>query len=169
GLDRDHGGASLLAGLGESRLELGDRTGGDDVGAQALRVRREVDAQARPRELAVLSTLPVARPEAARSERLRQAADRPEAPVVDEHDHELHVLLEGGDDLLRHHEPRAVAYHREDLAVWRGHLHAEGPRDLVAHAGVAVLEVVAPGVPRGPELVDAAGQAVRRAYDPVPG
>ena len=71
----------------------------------------------------------------------------------------LIALLDRGDDLRRHHQVRAVADHHVDLARRIGHLDAEAPGDLVAHARVAVLEVVAVGLARAPELVQVAGQA----------
>ena len=74
---------------------------------------------------------------------------------------------DGGDDLLGHHQERAVADHHVDLAVGRGELDAEAAGDLVAHARVAVLDVVALRVARAPQLVQVAGHRARRAHDDV--
>ncbi len=79
--------------------------------------------------------------------------------VVDQHDGELDAFLDRRHDLRRHHQPRAVADHHVHLAVGSRHLHAEPAGDLVAHAGVAVLHVVALRVPRAPQLVQIARQA----------
>ena len=80
---------------------------------------------------------------------------------------ELHVLLDGGDDLLGHHQERAVADHHVDLAVGRGELDPEAAGDLVAHARVAVLDVVALRVARAPQLVQVAGHRAGGADDDV--
>ena len=98
----------------------------------------------------------VARAEPLRADRLRQRADRGEAVVLHQHHDELDALLHGGDQLAGHHQVRPVADQDEHLAVRRvparalvqGHLHAQPAGDLVAHAGVAVLDVVALRVPR---------------------
>ena len=49
-----------------------------------------------------------------------------------------------------------------------GQLHPEPARHLVAHAGVAVLHVVALRVAGPPQLVQVAGQRAGRADDDVP-
>ena len=64
-----------------------------------------------------------------------------------------------GGDLGVDHEVAAVADHHDDLAFGPRQLHAEPAGDLVAHAGVAVFQVVGAGPPRLPELVQLAGQA----------
>src|SRR5687767_10956933 len=89
--------------------------------------------------------------------------------VVDDDDDELHRLLHGGDELLREHEVRPVADEHEDVALRRGHAHAESPRDLVAHRRVAVLDVVTLRVTRSPELVQVAGHRAGGADDYVLG
>ena len=73
----------------------------------------------------------------------------------------------GGDELLGHHQVRAVADHHEHLAVRRGQLDPEPAGDLVAHAGVAVLDVVALRVAGPPQLVQVAGQRAGGADDDV--
>ena len=88
--------------------------------------------------------IPVARAEAAAADRLRQAADAGEAVVVEQDDRRSSIpSCDGGDDLLRHHQVRAVADEDVDVALRRGHLHAEPAGDLVAHARVAVSDVIA--------------------------
>jgi hypothetical protein len=47
--------------------------------------------------------------------------------VLHQDDDELDALGDRGDDLLRHHQVRAVADQREHLAVGGGHLDAEPP------------------------------------------
>src|SRR5690606_41705741 len=48
-----------------------------------------------------------------------------------------------GGELGVHHQVAAVADHHHHLALRRSQLHAQAAGDLVAHARVAVLEVVA--------------------------
>ena len=91
----------------------------------------------------------------------------PKPVVVEEHDRELDALLHGGDQLLRHHQIRAVADDHVDLALRRGHAHAQPAGNLVAHARVAVFEVVALRIARAPQLVQVAGQAAGGADDDV--
>ena len=69
----------------------------------------------------------------------------------------------------RHHQVGAVADHREDLAIGRGHLDPERAGDLVAHAGVAVLDVVLLGVPGTPQHLQVPGQAAGGLDDDVAG
>ena len=57
---------------------------------------------------------------------------------------------DGGDELLRHHQVGAVTDHDEDVPVGAGHLCSEPTGDLVAHAGVPVLDVVTLGVAGAP-------------------
>ena len=132
----------------------------DDVGAEAGGVRGEVDRQHVAVE-AALGAVAVAGAEALRAQRLRQRPDGGEAVVLDQHHDQLHALLDGGDDLLRHHQVGAVADHDHDVAVLAGveggHLDAQAAGDLVAHAGEAVLHVVALAVAGAPQLVEVAG------------
>ena len=79
----------------------------------------------------------------------------------------LMPFLHGRDDLLRHHQVRAVADEDVDVALRRGHLHAEPAGNLVSHARVAVLHVIALGVARAPQLVQVARQAAGGADDDV--
>ena len=63
--------------------------------------------------------------------------------VLDEDDGELDTLLKGRHEFPGEHQVGAVSDQHEDLAFRCGELHSEPAGDLVAHAGVAVLEVVA--------------------------
>ena len=83
--------------------------------------------------------------------------------VINEYDNELGVLLERRDDRLAQHEVRAVADERIDLALGCRELHTEGTGDLVAHARVAVLDVVLLPIARPPELVQISGHRPRGA------
>ena len=87
--------------------------------------------------------------------------------VVDQNDRQLRVLLDRRDDLLRHHQVRAVADEHVHLAIGGRKLDAESARNLVAHAGVAVLDVVAVRVRDPPELVQLAGHRAGGADDDV--
>ena len=76
--------------------------------------------------------------------------------VLHQHDDDLHALLDGGDQLGRHHEVAAVADHGEHVAGLVGQTDADRGRHLVAHAGVAVLDVVGLAVAHPPQLVQVA-------------
>ena len=169
-LDVDDERPRLRRGLrvGEARPQLVDRRDPLDAGAEARRVRGEVDGQ----HVAVEPTRgrvaePVAGAEPLRSHRLGQRPDRPEAVVLDEHDDELDPLLDRGHELLAHHQVGAVADHHEHVAVGGSEAHAEAAGDLVAHRRVAVLDVVALRVARPPQLVEVARHRARRADDDV--
>src|SRR3989442_13794500 len=99
--------------------------------------------------------------------RPRRGADGGDAVVVDEDHRDLQVLLYRRDQLLGHHQVRAVTDHDVDLTLGSGQLHAQAAGDLVAHRRVAVLDVVALGVSGAPELVEVAGHRSRRANDHV--
>ena len=97
--------------------------------------------------------------EARAAGRLLQAVDAAEAAIVEQHDDELDAEHDRGRDLRIHHEIGAVADHHDDLAVGLRHLHADAAGDLVAHAGIAVFEMVGGGRARLPQLVQFARQA----------
>ena len=143
--------------------------------AEALGVPREIGRQIGRRLGVGVQSRPVSagitelRPESGGAERARERPDRREAVIVDEHDDELGPLLQGRDDRLAQHEIRAVPDERVHLAVPRGQLHAQRARDLVAHARVAVLDVVLLAVTRPPELVKVARHRARSAHDDVHG
>src|SRR3989442_1003646 len=106
-------------------------------------------------------------PGVAHARRLRDLGDRHVPPrLVAGHGRiaiDLDVDHYGAIDLLRLRNSfakqgvRAVANERVDLAVRGRHLHAESARDLVTHAGIAVLDVVLLAVARAPELVQIPG------------
>ena len=147
------------------------RRGADHARAEALGVGREVDVRGAQRRRAsalrvgassggaAVRRAPVVRAEAApsrpsararrstRSRGCRRARRRSAMPLGDR-----------GDELAGQHQVRAVADEHEDVALGRGELDAHAARDLVAHARVAVLDVVAlaVGVARAPELVQVA-------------
>ena len=107
------------------------------------------------------------RAEARRAERARQRADRRVAVVVDEHDRDLDPFRDRRHEVAGQHEVRAVADHHVDLALGCGELDADPAGDLVAHARVAVLDVVALAerIARPPELVQVAGRGAGGAHD----
>src|SRR5882724_2672790 len=82
---------------------------------------------------------------------------------VQQDDVQLVALLNRGDDLRGHHQIRAITNHHVHFAGRIGHLYPETPGDFVAHAGIAVLQVIAFDVPRAPELVQITGQTPGRA------
>src|SRR5215210_3089904 len=165
------GGPVHVLRLRQRALQLADALRPDDVGPQALRVGRQVHRQRLARlffgveaDGAVLA-VPVLGTEALGADGAGEGAYGREARVVHEDDGELVALLDGGDDLGAHHQVRAVADHHVDLALWGRHLDAESARDLVPHARVAVLDVVALGIPRPPELMQIPRHRPRRADD----
>ena len=157
GLDLDDRGAGRLAcavrsAFSSSSIVVARMTSAPRLAALAARsTGQHVAVEAGAGAVAIAGAEPL------RAERLRQRADRRVATVVDQHDDQLHALRDRGDDLRRHHQERAVADHDVDVAVLAGRigreLHAETAGDLVAHAGEAVLDVVALGVAGPPELV----------------
>ena len=149
----------------EGGLELGRVVGRAHLGSQARCVRREVDGQHVPGELAggrVAVPEVLERPHAAAL--ARQVADASEPVVVEQHDRQRDPLLDRGHQLRGQHQPRAVTDHHEHPPAGLGHRDADAPRDLVAHRRVAVLEVVAAGPRRAPQLVEVARQAARGAH-----
>ncbi len=70
------------------------------------------------------------------------------AVVVEDDDRDPDALGDRGHDLRVEHQVGAVADGDHHLALRLGELHADAGRDLVAHAGVAVLEVVGLASPR---------------------
>ena len=87
--------------------------------------------------------------------------------VLHEDDDELDAFLHGCDQLLGHHEVGAVTDEDVDVPVGCRHLHAEAAGDLVTHARVPVLDVVALRIPRAPQLVEVARHRARCAHDDV--
>ena len=140
-----------------TRRSRRDRAAGTAAGRRRRRVPSEPS-----------STVAVLRPEAVRARATataRRSSAKPwlsTSTIV-----ELRVLLHGGDDLRRHHQVRAVADQHVHLALRRRQLDADAAGDLVAHARVAVLDVVALRVARAPELVQVARHRARGAHDDV--
>ncbi len=78
--------------------------------------------------------------------------------VLQQHDDHLDALLGHGGDLHRQHLVGAVTDDRDHLVVVAdGELDAHRSRDLVAHAGERVLEVVLLGGARTPQGLQVAG------------
>src|SRR3981081_1760130 len=89
--------------------------------------------------------------------------------IVEKDDVQFTAFLQGRYDFLRHHQLGAIANHNVDFAVGRGHLDAQSSRDFIAHARVAILEVITLGVASAPELVQITGKAARGTDYNVPG
>ena len=111
----------------------------------------------------------IARAEAGRADRPRQRADRRVAVVLYQHDHQLDTLRDRGHELARQHQVRAVADHHEHLALGRRELDPDPAGDLVAHARVAILDVVALRVARAPQLVQVARHRSGGAHHDIAG
>ena len=94
---------------------------------------------------------------------MRQRADAGVTLAVEQHDDQLEPFLHRRDDLLSHHQVRPVADHHEHVARRIGHLHAQAAGNLVAHARIAILEVIGVRPGRAPQLVQIAGDAAGRA------
>ena len=88
-----------------------------------------------------------------------QALDAAEPAVVEQYDDQLRTEAHGGRDLAVEHEIRPVSDHHDHFALGLRELHAEGAGDLVAHAGVAILQVVPAGMLRPPVAVQLTGQS----------
>ena len=110
--------------------------------APRLRVGGDVDGQ--QVSVGVVRGLAAAVPgaEPLRPMRLRQRADRREAVVLQQHEDHLDLLLDDGRQLHRQHLVGAVADDGDHLGVGPRELHAQRRRNLVAHAGEGVLDVV---------------------------
>ncbi|MNT09417.1 hypothetical protein D3C72_1441980 [compost metagenome] len=98
---------------------------------------------------------------------LLQAVDATIAPVVEHDDDEFFVQHDGRGDFRIHHQIAAVAHHDDDFRFRFRHLDAEATGDLVTHARVAVLHVVAARRACPPQLVQLGRQGARRADDDI--
>ena len=96
----------------------------------------------------------------------REVEDALVAVVVEHDDGQRQPFGDRRDDLGVEHQVRAVPDHDDDVALWIRELHAEPRGDLVAHARVAVLEVVRLGVLGAPQLQEVARQAARARRSP---
>src|SRR5229473_3451020 len=109
----------------------------------------------------------ILRSESSAAARATQSSNTGETMIVKDHDVELHALLQRSDDLLGHHEVGAVSHKNVNFAARVGHLDSEAARDLVAHAGIAVLHVVILGIASTPEFMQIAGETARGTDDYV--
>ena len=91
--------------------------------------------------------------------RLLQPVDAAEAAIVQHHDGQLQAHRHRGRDLGIHHQVAAVADQHDHRARRIGQFDAEAAGDLVAHAGVAVFQMVGAGTLGLPQLVQLARQA----------
>src|SRR5215212_9499079 len=170
----DHGPFNVF-GVCESFLQAFDVLGPDDIRTEALCAFGQVDGQdTAGRLLRVEADGPslavaVMGAKAVRADGARERPDRGKPGVVDQDYGELVAFLDGSDDLGVHHQVRTVAAHYVDLALGGRHLHAEPAGDLIPHARVAVLDVVALRVARPPELVQIPRHGTRGADDNVLG
>ena len=163
-VDRHHVGAVRRAGARQRRLELRDRARVLGVRAERARVRGEVDRGRRAAAVrAVVEQIVERRP----AHRLLQPADAAVAAVVEDDDRQLAAEHHRGGDLGVEHQVAAVADDDDHFATGVRHLHADAAGNLVAHARVAVLDVIAAGHRRAPELVQLARQRPRGADDDV--
>lgn len=90
--------------------------------------------------------------------------------VLEDHHLDGDVLLHGCDDFGRIHQVRAVADQCPHRPPGRREGDSDGCGDLVAHAGVAVFDVVLVARAGPPQLVEVAGERARRIdQDVVPG
>ena len=131
----------------------------EHVDAPRASVRRDIHASDRIRILQVRAgpTLAVLRAEALRAARLGQGTDRREAVVLQQDIDDLDALLGDRGQLHRKHLVGAVADDRDDLGLRTRQLDAHGGRDLVAHAGEGVLDVVLDGGLGLPQGLQVAG------------
>ena len=167
-LDVDHRAASATPSRPGSRRRArpGARPG-PPARRGSPRWRRGRRAACSPSSRPDFGAVAVAGAEPLRAQRLRERADRGEAVVLHQHHDDLEALLDRGDQLGRHHQVGPVADHDEHVAVRAGQPDAEPAGDLVAHAGVAVLDVVALRVPDLPQLVQVTGHRAGGAHDDV--
>src|SRR5438270_11962526 len=87
--------------------------------------------------------IPVLSSEAAASNRTAETANTGETVVVEQDNVDLDVLLQGRHDLLRHHEVGTITNQNVDFAAGIRHLDTEPSGNFIAHAGIAILQVIA--------------------------
>src|SRR5579862_3950009 len=164
-LDEEHRGTIRAASLGECAFELrhpGDARG---VRAEGARMGHEIDVAP-----GAVATRPVAHVVEARvAGRALQALDTAKATIVEQHDDQLHSEAHRARHLAVQHEIRPIAHHHDHFALGMRELDAECTRDLVAHAGVAILEVIAAHLLGLPVPMELAGQATGGSDDDVGG
>jgi hypothetical protein len=88
-----------------------------------------------------------------------QPVDATETAIVQQHNRQLQSQHHRRGELRVQHEIAAVADHHDDLALRPRQLHAKSAGDFVAHAGIAVFEMIGPDLLRLPKLVQLARQA----------
>jgi hypothetical protein len=98
---------------------------------------------------------------------LLQAVDAAEPAIVEDDDIELDAHHDGGRDLGIHHEIAAIAHQHDNPPLGKSELHPQPAGDLIAHAGIAVFQVIALGRAGAPELVQLARQAAGRRHHDV--
>src|SRR5215213_5013262 len=173
--DADDRGPVNVFGVCEGSFQVLDVLGPDHMRTQALCASGQVDRQdVAGRLLRVEADGPslavaVVGAEAVRPDGARERPDGGKPGVVDQDYGELVAFLDGSDDLGVHHQVRTVAAHYVDFALGVRHLHAKPAGDLIPHARVAVLDVVALRVARPPELVQIPRHGTRGADDNVLG
>src|SRR6266849_5569664 len=155
GGDDDDAGARRRGSLGERRLEPCDAAHAAGECAEARRMGGEIDPGSGGEKIV----------EAGTTGRRLQALDAAEAAIIEQHDDELAAELDRGRDFRIHHQIGAVADQHDDLALGRSQLDAEPAGDLVAHAGIAVFDVIGARLADAPQFVQLAGQAAGGADD----
>ena len=88
-----------------------------------------------------------------------QPIDAAEAAIVQHHDGQFHAEHHRCRDLGVQHQVAAVADQHDHLTLGPSQLDAKAAGDLVAHAGVAVFQVVGADLPRLPQLVQLTWQS----------
>src|SRR5690606_25431205 len=96
---------------------------------------------------------------------LLQPVDATEAAVVEQYDRQFESEHDGSGDLGIHHEITAVTDEHVDVPFGLGQLYPYPARDPVAHAGIAVFQVITVGAVRPPQLVQRARQSAGCADD----
>src|SRR3954454_8023758 len=115
-------------------VELGAGADFDDVHTEAAGIGGKVYREHVALQPAIGITITIARAETLGSQLLRERADRVEAVVLHEDHDDLDPLLNGGDQLGRHHEIATVPDHREDVPGRVREAYPDGGGNLVAHA-----------------------------------
>ena len=112
--------------------------------AVALRILREVDLHQRTvKPSGFRIAMAVFRAKAAHAVPHLQVVNAAEAGVIKQQNGDLNALLNGGLQLGVQHHVGAIPHHGVYRLLGAGKLRADGCRNLVAHAGVAVLQVIA--------------------------
>ena len=160
-LQRDDVGAISLPGPLDGRFELGHRAHRLGAAAHRGRVGRKIHFD----DVGVVGEVGAAvRHEVVERHPARgdlQPVDDGEAAVVAHDDDELVPRQHRAVEVAVHHQVRAVADQGDHLAVGHGHLRSPGPRDLIPHAGVAVLAVERMDALRAPPADQLAGESPR--------